>query len=120
MNQDGLSGLQSAEPMEHLVSGDVVENQADRLSRIQICWNGYEVSNRNDGVLRVATYHDEGGDALPDREALHTRTEGVDFAHDVVAGRKRKPRYFRVETMAHQYVCVSYAGSKILDADLPG
>jgi hypothetical protein len=22
--------------------------------------------------------------------------------------------------MAHQYVCVSYAGSKILDADLPG
>jgi hypothetical protein len=66
MNENALARTQGCNAVEHLISGNVIENQADSLRGIQSIRDRDEISGRNRGETAVSTDHRESGDSLPD------------------------------------------------------
>lgn len=120
VDEEALALAEIAHAVEHLVGGDVVEDEADGFGGVELLGNGDEMRCGNESVLRIAADHGECGDALTESELRDSRTEGVDVADDVVARGEWKWRNFGIEAVAHEYVGVSDAGSEIFDADLAG
>ena len=60
MDQDALAAAGTADVVEVLVGGQVVDDQADRLSRVDSVRDGNELALRQAEVLGVGTADAEG------------------------------------------------------------
>jgi hypothetical protein len=118
--KEALAFTEFGETVEHLVGGDIVEDEADGFGGVELIGNGDEMLSGNEGVLCVAAGHGESGYTLAESELRDSWTEGVDVADDVVARRKWKWRSFWIEAVAHEDVGVGDTGGEIFDADLAG
>ncbi len=118
MDEEALALTKFCDAMNHLVGGDVIQDEADGLCGVQVIRHGNEMRSGDEQVAAVASNHNEGGDTLAGREAGDAITQSVNVAHDVIAGSERKGQLNRIEAMAHEDVGIGNAGGDDFDAHL--
>src|SRR5208283_432065 len=118
VDKESLALVQLRDAMQHLVGGNVVENETDGCSGIKVVRDRNEMRGGNNRVSAVAANHGERRNPLANRETADTVAERVNFAHDVVARREGKGRGTGVQAVAHQDVGESHACSNDFDAHL--
>jgi hypothetical protein len=104
VDQRALAALDLGGAMQHLVGGDVVEDEADGLPRVQARGHRHQVALRQADELGVGAVDRQRGDELPRLEARDPRAELIHHADQVPARREGHPRGLGVDPLAHHHV----------------
>lgn len=118
MDQDALARMGVSAVVEHLVCGDVVQEEADRLGRVQIVGDADQLLALHTDVLGVGTADGHRPDELADSEPFDPVSQGVDAADKVPAGGVRHTRGFRMDSFARHDIGHGDAGGQDLHAYL--
>ena len=69
MNENALPRLQPGNAMDQLLRGDIVQDKAHRLGRVEASGHARKLVGRHAKILRVATEHGEGGHGIAEHKA---------------------------------------------------
>src|SRR5271157_1495746 len=118
VHEESLPLAKLRDAVQHLVSGNVIENQADGLAGIEIVRHSNEMRGRNNRVPAVATDHGECRNSLASGEAADAVAERVDLAHDVITRSKGKRGRAGIKPVPHHDVGEGNASGDDFDAHL--
>ena len=118
VNEEALAFAKFSDAVDHLVGGDVIQDEADGLGGIQIVRHGNQMRGGDEEVAAVASNHGERGDTLAGREAGDAIAESVNVADDVIAGSEGKGLLNGIEAVPHEDVGIGNAGGDDFDAHL--
>jgi hypothetical protein len=104
VNQHALSRDHLRRAMQHLVRGDVVEDQADRLGGIDAGRHRNQIPLRQADVLRVRAEDRQRGDELAWLDFANAAADSVDDADNIPARREGYARRLGMDAFAHHHV----------------
>jgi hypothetical protein len=88
--------------MQHLVRGDVVQDEADSLGGVQPRWNRNQFTLRQADELRVRSGDRQGGNYLAWLDSRDTVAEPIYHGNKIPPRRERQRRCFGMNSLAHQ------------------
>src|SRR5690348_972024 len=90
--------------MHHLESGDVVQNEAYRLGRVQPRWHRNQFTLREADELRVRTTYWKRGNFLSWLDSGDTVAELIHHTNQIPTGSEGHSRRFGMNALAGHYV----------------
>src|SRR5215831_1396997 len=104
MDQHSLTRPDASTPMHHLVSREVIKNEAERLKRIQARRHEHEFVPFEANVIGMTAPDRHGHDHGSVFQISHTSTDLIDEAHQIPTGSKGNSRRPRMNALAHEKV----------------
>jgi hypothetical protein len=104
MDQHSLAKLDASTPMHHLVSREVIKDEAQRLNRIQARRHEHEIVLCQEDVFGMTAPNRHGYDHGSTFQTSHTRTDFVDETHEIPTGSERSSRRPWMNALAHEKV----------------
>ena len=120
MNQRALSRLYFRRSMQHLVCGDVVQDERDSFGRIQTCRHWNELAMWQTNILCIAAADRHGSNSLAQFETGDAFSDLIHSADQVPTGRIGYTRCFRMDSLARQYVRQAHTCSQHLHPKVSG
>src|SRR6185369_13850193 len=110
MNQHALSWLYLRRTMQHLVCGDVVQDDRDGFCWVQTWGHWNELALRQANVLCVTAADRHGCNRLAQGETGDVFADLIHYADQVPTGRIGHARCFRMNALASEHVRQTHSG----------
>ena len=102
VDQHALTALSLGRSMQHLIRGDVIQNNGDGFPRVESRRYGDEFALGHTHILRVAPVDGHRGDCLAQFEVRHTFAHQIDGTDKIPPRRVRHAGRFRMDALARQ------------------
>lgn len=90
--------------MQHLIRGDVIENEAHGLRGVQAGWHRNQLVLRDADEFRVCTADRECGNDLTRADSRNGVAEPIHHADKIPTWRKGQLRRLRMNTLTHHHI----------------
>ena len=120
VHEDGLTGPDLRDPVQHLPRGDAVDDERLGVGRIEPGRHGNKIGGVEHDVAAPPSDFRQRGHALPNQRSVHAIADLGDDADQVVAGHERKRWLVVVLAAAHLLFGERDAGGLHAHHDLSG